>query len=421
MDDPMTAASAVRPRIARWASFAAAAALLVIVSRQIVDLSSHPRPAPIAYWQDDAVVDALDRLEKEVATGPAPQRLQEIEGELLGLFARAPLERRTIYLLIGVERLRHETARADELEDLSSDLSLRDGPFQIAHLGRLLSQGKYAEVVRRIDGLVRAYPNAAPALLTELVTLTNSGDARPSIIEKLRENPPWRPTYMNYLGDLVSDRAVYFEVFRSLIEPQWRLTAAEYGGHLTHLIDWGRIGDARDAWVTYNRRRNIDVPYGIFDASFVRAPDDIPFGWQTWPVGSITRAFVAHPANPDQRALSFRFFGERTPVFGIQQVLALDPGPHVFSGKVKSEDLRVALGVVWRLYCRSTTNGNYSVSAVTPPVSGTHGWQEFRVEFAVPEKDCSSQLLRPETNGRAALDTEVAGQISYTDLAIDRR
>jgi hypothetical protein len=391
-----------------------AACVFVAAAWQAVTLLATPRPPRINYWQDDAVVAALDGL-KPADAAMEPAAVRSRAEDLVRLLRRAPLERRAVYALVDLYRAVGDEARAGRLERLAVDMSLRNGDIQLGYISRQIARGAFADIVGRLDGLIRIYPDASAALLSLVANLTIDPAIRAELITTLKAAPPWRAGYLRQLRGTEGGRDAYFEVYRALTEPQQRLSAAEIGDHIDGLLGWGMVEEAWQAWVDFNRQRSIEVPYGLFDPHFTREPDNMAFGWYVRVPKGVIATFAPHLIATDQRVLQLQFLGDRNRTFGVQQFLRLQPGPHVFSGRVQTSDLQNPLGIVWRLYCRSRDN-TYLTLATSRAERGSSAWHEFQVEFTVPDSGCETQILRPETKGFAVLDTEVTGIIEFSDL-----
>ena len=87
--------------------------------------------------------------------------------------------------------------------------------------------------------------------------------------------------------------------------------------------------------------------------------------------------------------LRIEFSGARVRFANVEQLLLLPAGHYRLSGKVKAEDLHTARGLWWQLYCHSGPHLGH-----TGLVSGNTDWTDFSLDFDVPQKNCSAQLLR---------------------------
>ena len=397
-----------------------AALLLSIAVTTLVDVASHPKPAALNYWQDDAVVDRLIVLAKDLASDPSPPRQDEILDDLVALHRRAPLERRVLYVLVDLLERTGRHSAADRLIEIVGGMGYRDPGFRTVYTVRLLKSGRWQEAVDSYDALLRIFVDARPALLTDLANTASIDAFRGVLLTKLATRPPWRRVFLSYLRDLYSSKTFYFETYDALNADQSDPDLQEFSDYLKGRIDAGDTALAHEAWVNFNRRRGVAVPYGVFDGAFTLPADGIPFGWANGEVKNVVHHYLPHPTMEGRRALGLTFFGDRTPYIGVEQWLALQPGHHTFKAQSTAEELTAGRGLVWRFFCRQQ-GGTWLPLATTRPDQGSHGWMVFEVDFDVPEIDCPLQTLRLEPGGHAVLDTEISGSVTFTDLEIRKR
>lgn len=383
----------------------------------LIDLATHPGPAPFYWWQDDRVLDELTALNAELTQTADAARLGEIEQRLRQLVAEAPLERRSLYLLTTVERRRGEDALADRLDAISAAMSKRDGAFGSAYINRLIARGDAEGAVQWIGNVIRVFPQVQDVMTMQLANLTAEEAFRPAIMTMMASRPFWRALYLQNLRGLTDDRDGYLMLFDSIERSPGGATDKEYAGHIRALIDWGMADKAQDAWVAYNARRSVPVGYGLFDGRFTREPDNILFGWQSWAVRSVVLSRIEAPEVPGGTAMRLQFFGAGARSVGLGQLLRLKAGPHVLTGRVRTEGLKNPLGLVWRLYCRQPGSPDRGL-AVTTPQNGTSAWHDFSLSFDVPPTDCPVQVLALETKGYTTLDMQTSGTISFADMAV---
>ena len=112
------------------------------------------------------------------------------------------------------------------------------------------------------------------------------------------------------------------------------------------------------------------------------------------------------------------FFGSRVAFRNISHLLALPPGPYVFSGSEMAEGLTNNRGLRWRVHCLDDRAGTIGETRL---LNGTVAWRDFSADFTVPEGTCATQHLVLELPYRTALDLEISGGVSYTGLEIARR
>lgn len=379
-----------------------------------------PKPAPIDYWQDDSVVRDLLATQQDLDNPDSPTDKNSLVGTLTMLHHAAPLERRTLYLLMSVlDRLGQEAA-SSKLTSVAAELSLRDGPFRSVHAERLVEQGQHEEAARSFEAMIRTFPSQKPLLMTIMANRSSDATFRAAMIERLIPAPVWRRDFLVIVRDFYQSEDIYFDIVKILQDRGSALTSTEYGDYLFGLIRWKGPDSAYASWVEFNQRRNVKVDYGLFDGSFILPSDDHPFGWMIPRIKNVVKSFRRDQGTHGERELSLLFFGDRTARPGVEQWLALHSGPHTFSGESSLDGLQAERGLVWRIYC-SPGDGIWRMLATTKSDVGSHDWRAFNVDFTVPDAECSLQLLRLEAGSLAALDTVISGSASYRRLAIRRR
>jgi hypothetical protein len=117
-------------------------------------------------------------------------------------------------------------------------------------------------------------------------------------------------------------------------------------------------------------------------------------------------------------ALHVEFGDTRVPYQNVSKVLMLTPGHYRFQGMVKATGIETERGLLWRVVC---ADGTKTKIGETPDVKGSFAWRRFSVEFEVPEEGCRAQVLTLSLDARAALDQQIAGEIWYDALTIERQ
>jgi hypothetical protein len=92
----------------------------------------------------------------------------------------------------------------------------------------------------------------------------------------------------------------------------------------------------------------------------------------------------------------------------------LPAGDYRLTGKYKS-DLVSQRGLLWRIFCGSTTLGE------SFPIRGSDpAWKEFGIAFTVPPEGCSAQTVQLLLDARSASETFVSGSSWFDDIRITR-
>ena len=179
---------------------------------------------------------------------------------------------------------------------------------------------------------------------------------------------------------------------------------------LNMLTQDGMFDEAHDIWMRSlppERREEADL---LYNQGFRYQLTNLPFDWVIEPVPN---AMVGFDTQADAQVMNVDFFGGRVKFEHVSHLLNLAPGPYRFQGRERAQALQNERGLQWRIAC---VDGEGENLGTTDPLSGDTPWRPFAVDFTVPTGKCFYQYLVLELPARAALETEIAGRVSYADL-----
>ena len=325
-----------------------------------------------------------------------------------------PLSPGALTLLARAAEEKDDDGRSADLMRWASRVDLKNLESEIWLLDHDIRNGDVAPALERIDILLRAQM-LSNALMLVLAPALTSEPYRLGFVGLLRSNPKWRSFVLGRLSAGSSDLRGLNALFATLQAGENPPTTAELEAFLTRLVNVGLLDQAYLAWtksLSPERLRRLDY---LYNARFQYALTNLPFDWVFAPE---SQALIGANTENGRRILNVDFFGGRVPFEHVSHLLALAPGTYRFSGQERSENLQNERGLWWRLFC---VGKPADTLAATDLMTGETPWREFGVDFDVPKENCAYQKLALELPARVALETEVSGGVSYSNLAIQAK
>jgi tetratricopeptide (TPR) repeat protein len=378
-----------------------------ILRHSLGDLSSEADPAlsiVIDPTQASARVAVSERLMADSETTEAIVGAREA-------LRHNPLLPEALTLLARSSEQEGEIDRATQLMNLATRVNLRDLRSQLWLLVQDLRSGRVNIALNRIDVLLRGqFPQAIGPIAAALPQILTHEPYRLGYVKLLRTNPRWREVWFVDLLRRSDDLSALTYLFAELQADESGPTERELQVLLTRLTDAGMFDEAHDIWVRSlpaDRREEADL---LYNEEFRYPLTNLPFDWAIQPVSN---AMVRVGTQNGARTINVDFFGGRVKFEHVSHLLNLAPGPYRFQGRERSQDLQNERGLQWRIAC---IGDDAETLGTTDLVSGDTPWRTFAVDFMVPTGKCPYQMLVLELPARAALETEVVGQVSYADL-----
>ena len=322
-----------------------------------------------------------------------------------------PLLPEALTLLARASEQDGEIDHATQLMILAARVNMRDLRSQLWLLAQDLRGARVNSALNRIDLLLRGqFPQAVGPIAPALAQILTREPYRLGYVKLLRTNPRWREVWFVDLLRNSDDLSGLTYLFAELQADESGPTERELQVLLTRLTDAGMFDEAHDIWVRSlppDRREEADL---LYNEEFRYPLTNLPFDWVISPVPN---AMVRVETQDDAHTISVDFFGGRVKFEHVSHLLNLAPGPYRFQGRERSQDLQNERGLRWRVAC---VGDDAETLGATDLVSGDTPWRTFAVDFTVPTDKCPYQMLVLELPARAALETEVVGRVSYTDL-----
>jgi hypothetical protein len=327
--------------------------------------------------------------------------------------AYSPLSPGALTLLAQLSEYKGDEAKAAALMQWASRVNQRNIDAQVWLLNQDIKEARVPDALRRMNALFRGQAREVGEKLAPALAPILTGEAyRAPLIAVLRAEPRWRSPLLTALATSAKDLAGLSRLYAALRATDKPPTPVELESFLNRLVKEERFDDAYLAWTQSLPPERVDKLGYLYNARFQYAVDNLPFDWVILPVdGALTRAETEN----GHRILDVDFFGGRVAFQHVSHLLALPPGSYKFSGQERSQNLQNERGLRWRISCAGKDGATL---AATELMAGDTPWQEFGVGFDVPTDNCPYQNLILELPARTAIETEIVGGASYTNLEI---
>jgi hypothetical protein len=382
-----------------------------IVRHSLGDFLSDTNPA-LSIVVDPTQFGARLSVSETLLAGNPPKIDEAVAGAQQALGANPLFPGALILLASASERVGDED-RTSRLMTLASRVNLRNLRAQLWLLSQNLRAANVDSALRGIDVILRGQNRIVILnghLGSALAPIIAREPYRLAYAKLLLTNPPWRP-----LTDLIrasTDLSALANLFAELQALGPGPTERELQVVLNMLTDGGMFDEAHDLWIRSlppDRREEADL---LYNEGFRYPITNLPFDWVITPIPNATVRFNSQAIG---KVMDVDFFGGRVKFEHVSHLLNLAPGSYRFEGRERAQALKNERGLEWRIACADDEGENLGT---TDPLSGDTPWRLFSVDFTVPTGKCFYQYLVLELRARAALETEVAGRVSYADLGL---
>jgi hypothetical protein len=340
---------------------------------------------------------------------------REIRQLLEQALKREPHNVRALGLLALISEQDGDVAHAEALMTAASRRATRDRLARTWLLQSAFRKKEFAQAVAHADVLLRAHASAMPTVAPFLTAMAETADGQPLVLAALTRNPPWRPSFLKVMLDSVTDARTPLGLLLGLKDTATPATSSDRANYLFFLLNRGFYDLAYYTWLQFLTEEELARADIVYNGSFETTPSGLPFDWLIEAHSGVTIDIVERPDAEGRHALVISLLGGRVDMRGVSQLMAIPPGPHVLTGRFKSE-IRGRRGFAWKLTCAA----DHRLIAETPMAVGvSRTWETFRAEFTVPE-DCRAQYLRLTFDARSASEQLASGSIAYDAIRIDR-
>jgi len=150
----------------------------------------------------------------------------------------------------------------------------------------------------------------------------------------------------------------------------------------------------------------------VYDGKFQRPPQNVGFGWRIFHVDG---ASAEQRTEADIPYLHLAFEDRRVPFGDVSQLLALQPGEYLLSGRVRG-GLRSERGLQWTVTCANESRNKVGESE---RLTGAFPWRDFKFSLVVPPEGCGAQWLLLQIAARIPAERQIGGEMDFTDLRVE--
>jgi hypothetical protein len=395
-------------------------ALLVVLGVEILRLSlgdflSGANPA-LAVVVDPTQAEAHLSVSEALMAAKPPKIDEAVASARLALGTN-PFFPEALTLLARASEQIGDQDRTTRLMTLASRVNPRDLRSELWLLDQDLRRTNVESALQHIDVLLRGQNGAVIQLLKPTLTqILTHEPYRLAYAKLLLTNPPWRDQWFSHLVSNATDLSALTYLFAELQAIGPGPTETELRTVLTRLTEHGMYDEAHDTWIRSlppERREEADL---LYNSGLHYPLTNLPFDWV---IASASNASVSIETQPAAKTImNVDFYGGRVKFEHVSHLLNLAPGPYRFQGRERSQALQNERGLRWRIAC---LDGDGETLGTTDLITGDIAWRTFTMDFTVPTGKCPYQYLVLELPARTALETEVAGRVSYADLNLQPR
>ncbi len=388
-----------------------------IVANTAADTNAESEPAVALAWVRSHPA-ALARLsEQQLISETAKTNTTAIAAMARRALEGDPLKQQALRVLAFTAEADGDREHAETLMALAGSRSLRDLRVQAWLFNRRLLEGDVAGALAHVDAVLRVWPDAFDVFFATLVGLAGDADRRDALVARLKMAPPWRSRFLTRLPSESTDPNRLYRLYSALRTEEAPLTVDEFRPYLQRLVQLGEYERAYAMQVEFLPPERMAMLGHLNNGGFDHPISGLPFDWSIANVRGARTSIVVDPES--NRRLRVEFHNTRVPYRHVSQLLILQPGTYRLTGAVTSLSLANDRGMHWLISC---VGGERQQLGSTDRISGTIPWSEFSLRFEVPNhEDCRAQEIRLTLAARISAEQQVAGEISYDSLRIERR
>lgn len=323
----------------------------------------------------------------------APKKIKSLKQEAKSLVQLSPRDARGYSLLAAAAK--HEgQEREAKLHYLTA---LVVAPTEInALMNRLqgaAAEGNLAEVVSRLDIILRRWPRHFDTIKPALDMLVATRTGRAFLRVKLAARPAWRWPALLYMLKSKDGARLAKQLLADERANGREVNVEEVAQTIKHLLEHKTYFEAyRLFMLTLSEDERERLSY-VFNPDFRLEPDRRAFNWRVKRQVDADVVLPYKPSSDDGGGLSVRFLGTPAKLGNVYQTLSLPQGMYQFSAQVTGRNLKLPKGLFWEIYC--ATSGKKLSQALFEP--GSYENQPITESFEVPAADCPIQTLRLRT------------------------
>ena len=280
----------------------------------------------------------------------------------------------------------------------------------LARADKALNARDWATAAQTLVALVeRGHAPARPSLQALML----HPEGQKAVLDQVQPGQQWLDALLASLAPETHPAQVL-----PLVEQGMQLSLLKPGTVLGLVDRLKRVNHFADAYTLWVAQRG-QVPLGVFNGDFETRALRRGFDWE-WPqqaAGKTGLRVQQASASPDPgQLLKVEMTGlAALPVPMVSQVLWLPGQAYQLRGRFMTDTVRSREGLVWALRCAQ--GGERWAS--TAPLADTHRrWQEFSLDFKVPEACAGAVRLQLEPQAAWEARAGMTGILYFDQLAI---
>lgn len=408
--------SAKQRRRSRWFVAVSVIALVVLGWRALsLGMAEHHLrndPERALTWRGDHP-DALARRAEQLAEAGAWPEAAELARAAL---RSSPLQQRGYRVLARAADAAGDAESACDLYWIAGRHLPRDLQTRTWLFNHHISAGDATAAMHDLDLMLRARPLLIPALSEILIGVATRSETQPAFVAVLGAAPPWRASVLPMLVQNAPDLEALARLLSALRAQVTGVDASIQDHWIERLIRERRYSEAYVQWVSALPAAQRTVIGNVFNGGFDFPLSDSGFDWRTEPVAGARLELQPGESSDSGLALRVSFDDQRVAFNHLKQLLVLPAGKYRLGGRVRLEEIRNARGLIWELRCAE----DLRAIAQGSPMRGSAPWQDFTIDFEVPQELCAAQWLQLVLPARIASEQRIVGSISFDGLRVAR-
>lgn len=276
---------------------------------------------------------------------------------------------------------------------------------------RSIGDGDYASAIRRLDLLLRRWPESFGSVASSIPGLFLTDESYDQLILTLAANPPWRGALMVYLAKQDVSVALAYRLVLDLTETSSPPSQREIAVVAAGLLKMGRYQDAYSMFVFTLSPEQLQYRGYVFNSTFAPVENLSPFSWE---YRSSADADI-RLSSSSSHGVTVRFLNKPAKDVRLRQTLILSPGVYRLDVRASATNLRLPRDLYWTIRC---IDPGSEVMRVPIP-EGNFEDRSISVEFTIHER-CAAQTIGLETGLVAdSWRSRYIGQVTFHKVLIE--
>ena len=347
-----------------------------------------------------------------------PAALAQIQALAEDAVLEDPLNARALRILGQISEITSDEEHTENLMRAAVRRSQLESVAVYWMMRKSFQDQNYNAALRYADTLLRTRPQALGPIMPMMGKMAELPEASADLKLLLSTNPPWRPQFLSFLPNAISDARTPLDILLSLKDTANPPKATDLRPYLDFLIQHGFYDLAYYTWLQFLAPEQLAQAGHLYNGGFDAPPSGTPFDWMLTKGTGVTVQVAAKGEKPGERALLLKFGPGRVDYHDVTQLIMLSPDTYDFRGQYKG-DLVSERGLEWRVVCAGKDQNIIGRGVVARGGSSTQ-WKDLDFSFTVPAADCPAQYVKLVFDARSASERFISGNIWFDDFKIAR-